>query len=77
MHAEEDCPEQSEFIRQFKQLERERINSWKGYKISESSYSVCQRTLQLNFKNLEQRIYEEFNRLRTLESSIDEVLLDL
>lgn len=77
MHAEEDCPEQSEFIRQFKQLERERINSWKGYKISESSYGVCQRTLQLNFKNLEQRIYEEFNRLRTLESSIDEVLLDL
>ncbi|MCG7488341.1 hypothetical protein MHN79_02455 [Vibrio sp. Of14-4] len=74
MHAEEDCPSQSEFIRQFLQFEQERIVSWKGYKVLTSSYGICQRTLPLNFKNLEQRIFEEFNRLRTLEVSIDQVL---
>ena len=77
MHAEEDCPSQAEFIRRFKQLEGSRIASWKGYKPLDSSYGICQRTLPLNFKNLEQRLYEELNRLRTLEQSIDQLLDEL
>ncbi len=77
MHVEEDCPSQSEFIRQFMDLEGERIKSWKGYKTLGSSYGICQRTLPLNFKNIEQRLFEEFNRLRVLESSVDQVLLKL
>ncbi|NOH55810.1 hypothetical protein F0266_23070 [Vibrio coralliilyticus] len=74
VHAEEDCPSQSEFIRQLKELEGERIQGWKGYKTLDSSYGICQRTLPLNFKNLEQRLFEEFNRLRMLEDSIENVL---
>ncbi|WP_051119352.1 hypothetical protein [Vibrio campbellii] len=74
MHAEEDCPSPAEFIRQFKQLEGNRISSWKGYKTLDNSYGICQRTMPLNFKNLEQRLFEEFNRLRALEASIDKVL---
>ncbi|MDC0612190.1 hypothetical protein OAP63_15780 [Vibrio sp.] len=57
MHAEEDCPSQSQFIERILALEGERINSWKGYKTLGSSYGVCQRTLPLNFKNLEQRLF--------------------
>lgn len=74
VHAEEDCPSQSEFIRQLKELESERIQGWKGYKTLDNSYGICQRTLPLNFKNLEQRLFEEFNRLRMLEDSIEKVL---
>ncbi|CAM3609600.1 hypothetical protein VA7868_03555 [Vibrio aerogenes CECT 7868] len=74
---EEDCPDQAEFIRRLIAQEGERINSWKGYKLLESSYGICQRTLPLNFKNLEQRIYEELNRLRMLESGIEKILLNL
>lgn len=77
VHVEEDCPQQAQFICQLLSLEAERINGWKGYKLLDSSYGVCQRTLALNFKNLEQRLYEEFNRLRTLESSIDKLLLEM
>lgn len=77
VHAEEDCPEQADFIRQLVELEGERISSWKGYKMLDTSYGVCQRTLPLNFKSLEQRIFEELNRLRTLESSIEKILLKL
>ena len=74
VHAEEDCPSQSEFIRQLMELEGERIQGWKGYKAQDNSYGICQRTLPLNFKNLEQRLFEEFNRLRMLEASIEKVL---
>ncbi|NOH63474.1 hypothetical protein [Vibrio sp. RE88] len=74
VHAEEDCPSQSEFIRQLMELEGERIQGWKGYKALDNSYGICQRTLPLNFKNLEQRLFEEFNRLRMLEASIEQVL---
>jgi hypothetical protein len=40
-------------------------------------YSICQRVLPLNFKNLEHRLYEEFNRLRQLEPGIDRILRTL
>ena len=73
MHAEEDCPSQHEFIQRFLSQEGDRITGWKGYQIGEG-YSICKRTLPLNFKNLEQRLLEEFNRLRQLESGIDETL---
>ena len=73
MHAEEDCPSQQAFIQEFIALEGDRIKNWKGYKIGEG-YNICKRTLPLNFKNLEQRLFEEFNRLRQLEKGIDKAL---
>jgi hypothetical protein len=77
MHAEEDCPSQSEFIQQFLELEGDRIRSWKKYQTIGRGYNICQRILPLNFKNLEQRLFEEFNRLRQLETSVEQVLRQL
>lgn len=77
MHAEEDCPSQSEFIKKLLELEGSRINNWKGYQAGGKDYRICQRTLPLNFKNLEQRLFEELNRLRQLENSIEQVLRTL
>ena len=77
MHAEEDCPSSQTFIQDFLALEGDRIRSWKGYRAVGKGYSVCQRALPLNFKNLEDRLLEEFNRLRQLESGIDQVLRTL
>jgi len=74
MHAEKDCPSQPEFIQRFLKVEGDRIKNWKGYQAVGTGYSICQRTLPLNFKNLEQRIFEEFNRLRQLESGVEQVL---
>ena len=73
MHAEEDCPSQQTFIQEFMALEGDRIKSWKGYQIGEG-YSICKRTLPLNFKNLEQRLLEEFSRLRQLEEGVEKAL---
>ena len=77
MHAEEDCPSQPRFIQEFLSLEGERIRGWKGYQTDGKGYSICQRKLPLNFKNLEDRLLEEFNRLRQLEAGIDQVLEEL
>ena len=77
MHAEEDCPSQPEFIQKFLALEGDRIKSWKGYQAGGKDYNICQRTLPLNFKNLEQRLFEEFNRLRQLEGSVEQALRTL
>ena len=74
MHAEDDCPSQSEFIQKFLEIEGDRIKSWKGYQVVGQGYSICQRTLPLNFKNLEQRLFEEFNRLRQLETGVEQAL---
>ncbi|MCG6873162.1 MAG: hypothetical protein LJE84_12800, partial [Gammaproteobacteria bacterium] len=73
MHAEEDCPSQQAFIEKFLAVEGDRIRSWKGYQLGDG-YSICKRTLPLNFKNLERRLLEEFNRLRQLEAGIEEAL---
>ncbi len=77
MHAEKDCPSQPEFIQKFLELEGDRINSWKGYQTVGKGYSICQRTLPLNLKKLEQRLCEEFNLLRQLESGVERVLRTL
>lgn len=77
LHAEEDCPAQARFIRTVLELEGERIKSWKGYEIIGDGYAICQRTMPLNFKNLEDRLAEELNRLRQLEPTIDQVLRTL
>lgn len=77
MHAEEDCPSQPEFIQNFLELEGDRIRGWKGYQTVGKGYSICQRNLPLNFKNLEDRLLEEFNRLRQLEAGIAEALRTL
>ena len=74
MHVEEDYPQQQAFLKEFLRLEAERIRSWKGYSVVGKGYSVCIRTLPLSFKNLEQRLLEEFNRLRLLEPSIEKTL---
>ena len=74
LHAEEDCPSQQRFIQEFLSLEGERIKNWKGYKVVGKGYTICQRTLPLNSKKLEQRIFQELSRLRKLESSIEEAL---
>lgn len=77
IHAEEDCPSQSEFIQRFLALEGDRIKTWKGYQIVGTGCHICQRTLPLNFKNLEQRLLEELNKLRQLEPAIEQVLRTL
>ena len=77
MHAEEDCPSQQIFIRDFLDSDGEKIRSWKGYDVMGDGYSICQRVLPLNFKNLEHRLYEEFNRLRQLEPGVDRILRTL
>ena len=74
VHAEEDCPSQEQFIQELLAIEGDRIKSWKGYKTVGSGYTICMRTMPLNFKNLDQRLFEEFSRLRKLEAGIDEAL---
>ncbi|MCG8314096.1 MAG: hypothetical protein MI976_12870 [Pseudomonadales bacterium] len=74
MHAEEDCPSQPIFIQKFLEIEGDRIKSWKGYQTVGKGYTICQRTLPLNFKNLEQRLFEEFNHLRQLETGVEQAL---
>ena len=74
LHAEEDCPSQALFIETLLSLEEDRIRSWKGYQIVGNGYSIAQKPLPLNFKNLEDRLLAEFNQLRQLEPSIDRVL---
>tara|TARA_B100001094_G_scaffold35349_1_gene29319 strand:+ start:498 stop:941 length:444 start_codon:yes stop_codon:yes gene_type:complete len=77
MHAEEDCPHQQDFIQSFLDAEGERIRGWRGYQTVGSGYSICKRKIPLNAKNIEQRIVEELNRLRSLEATVDEVLSKL
>ena len=77
MHAEEDCPSQQKFIEKLLVRESKRIKSWKGYQTIGKGYHICERTLPLNFKNLEQRIFEELNRLRQLEESVEQTLNEL
>ena len=75
VHAEEDCPSQEQFIQELLALEGDRIRSWKGYKAVGKGYTICVRTLPLNSKNLDQRIFQELCRLRQLESGIEKALM--
>lgn len=77
MHAEEDCPSQASFIENFLELEREHIEKLKGYKAIGEGYHILQRTLPLNFKNLEQRLFEELSQLRKLEDGVNRALAAL
>jgi hypothetical protein len=77
MHAEEDCILQAEFIHRFLLQERDRIKKWKGYSIEGRGYSVLQKILPLNYKNLESRIFGELCQLRLLAESIDKTLARL
>ena len=74
VHAEEDCPSQARFIQELLALEGDRIKGWKGYKTVGQGYTICVRTLPLKAKNLDQRIFEEFTRLRQLEAGIEAAL---
>ena len=74
LHAEGDCPSQERFIQELLALEGARIKSWKGYKTVGKGFTVCFRMLPLNSKNLDQRIFQEFVRLRKLEAGIEEAL---
>lgn len=73
-HAEEDCPSRTQFLKGLLELEGDRMSNWKGYQAFGEGYTICQRKLPLNFKNLEDRLLEEFNRLRQLEAGIDQML---
>ncbi|MCA3150435.1 MAG: hypothetical protein ING77_04555, partial [Rhodocyclaceae bacterium] len=53
LHAEEDCPSQQRFIEALIDSERGRIQGWKGYRLVGKGYTVCERSLPLNFKALE------------------------
>ena len=61
-------------INTFLAIEGKRIKSWKGYQTIGKGYHICERTLPLNFKNLEQRIFEELNRLRQLADGVEQAL---
>lgn len=74
LHAEEDCPSQAQFIQELLAIEGDRIRGWRGYKMIGTGYSICERKMPLNFKSLEQRLFEEFSRLRQLEAGIEEAL---
>ena len=77
LHAEEDCPSRQRFIEALIDSERGRIQGWKGYRLVGKGYTVCERSLPLNFKALEQRLLQEFNQLRELESAVDKTLSQL
>jgi hypothetical protein len=77
LHAEEDCPSQQRFIEALIDSERGRIQGWKGYRLVGKGYTVCERSLPLNFKALEQRLLQEFNQLRELEGAVDKTLSQL
>ena len=77
MHAEDDCPSRDKFIERFFDISGSRLEDLKGFKTIPSGYSLCERVMPLNFKNLELRIYEELNKLRKMEDAIDEALLGL
>ena len=74
VHAEQDCPSQERFIQELLALEGDRIRSWRGYRTVGTGYTVCERNLPLNSKNLDQRIFQELTRLRQLEHGIEEAL---
>ncbi|BFM49801.1 hypothetical protein [Marinomonas sp. THO17] len=77
LHAEEDCPSRTEFIQRLLDREEDTIKAWKGYQIIAKDYHILQKTMPLNFKNLEQRLYDELNQLRKLAPSIELVLQEL
>jgi len=39
-------------------------------------YNIFQRTLPLNYKKLDQRLFEEFNQLQRLGDTVDELLIN-
>ena len=77
VHAEGDCPSQERFIEKLLTLEGARIKSWKGYKVVGKGYVICERKLPLRSKNLEERIFQELNRLRQIEEGIEEALNEI
>ena len=77
IHTVEDCMHRAEFVHQFLELEKERIKAWGGYSFHDQGYTIFKKTLTLNFKNLENRIFGEFSQLWLLAESIDETLLSI
>ena len=77
MHAEEDCPCQTEFIQKFLCLEGNRITEWRGWSIENKGYSVLRKIVPLGVKKLEDRIYAELCQLQVLAASIDRTLATL
>ena len=75
MHAEEDCPCQTEFIQNFYAL-REINTEWRGWSIEHKGYSVLRKVVPLGVRSLN-RIYAEFCQLQLLAASIDRTLATL
>ena len=59
------------------EIEGDRIRQWKGYRTEGREYTICQQSMPLNFKNLEQRLFEELNQLRKLEPGVELALRSL
>ena len=74
MHAKEDCPWQTEFIKNFLDLEGNRITECTGWSIEDKGYSVLQKIMPLDVKRLEGRIYAELCQLQVLATRIDRTL---
>ena len=74
MHAEEDCPSQVEFVQRFLEIERPFIRGLGGYRVVGAGFTILQRTLPLNFKNLEQRLLAELTTLRQLETGVGKAI---
>ena len=74
MHAEEDCPWQTEFTKNFLDLEGNRITEWRGWSIENKGYCVLQKIVPLGIKKLEDRICADLCQLQVLAASIDKTL---
>ena len=48
-----------------------------GVSCGGKGHAIFQRSFPLNFKKLDERLFNEFNHLRTLDSTVDQVLHSL
>ena len=62
------------FKENFFRFENDRLNQWKGYERVGGEYNIIQKTLPLNYKNLEKRLFDEFSQLHKLANSVDDIL---
>jgi len=76
MQRKTACIEQSLFIN-FLIWRKNALKPGGGYSFHDQGYTILKKTLTLNFKNLENRIFGEFSQLRLLAESIDETLLSI
>ncbi len=77
LHAEDDVPHQAVFVERFLEQESVRLSRWKGYEVVGGGYSICKRNIPIKTKQLANRLFEEINRLREFEDTIDTLVSDI